>query len=137
MKEYNLYDYDFLVNETDRKPGDYWTLSHAEVEAFGINPDLVEKLEKAKYRYEIMAGIIQASESNRLEATRDRLRYSKFVRKSKGKDGITVADDALCAAFMSLVCELPFDQCFVYMRRWEILLCRTGNQILPERPKWP
>lgn len=85
MKEYNLYDYELLENEIDRQPGDYWSLSHAEVEAFGINPDLLKDLAKAKYRYDVMAGIIKSAKGGELEAARDRLRYGIQILPERPK----------------------------------------------------
>lgn len=36
MKKYNRYDYDFLANEIVRKPEEYLTPSHTEIEALYI-----------------------------------------------------------------------------------------------------
>lgn len=114
-----------LESEDHRSPLDFDSVSKAELEVFGLIPDLCPKLNLAYCRYMRMIGYYSCSDcSEEREKNTDHQNFSPTLKEWSGVDPVHSAN--LCALFMHNHCDIPFDQGYAWHRRVEAQEWRQG-----------
>ncbi len=118
-------DVNILKSEKDRNPLDFDSVSEAELEVFGLIPELCPTLNIAYCRYMRMVGYHSCTDE--FETRQKKKDKEKFWPTLKEQGGPHPAQNAnLCALFMNLYCGIPFDQAYAWHRRVEAQEWRQG-----------
>lgn len=110
-----------LKSESERCSCDFHSLSNAEIEVFGIDPDLRDELAAAYWRYEELIGCITENKARR---DQDRARFPQFVKTTPDGGSIISYDDA--PQFMARAAGLPIEQCCRWVLKVRALEHRRG-----------
>ena len=114
-----------LLNESQRSPLDFESVSKAELEVFGLIPSLVPTLNVAYCRFMRMVG--NQSCTDEFEERQKKMDKQKFWPTLQEQGGPHPANNAnLCALFMNHYCGIPFDQAYLWHRRVEAQEWRQG-----------
>jgi hypothetical protein len=117
-----------LKSESERCDCDFSSLSDPEIEVFGIDPDLRDKLNAAYFRYENLIGCIDDERyGNRAE---DRARFPQYLKSRPGEPFVINHDDA--AQFMARAAGLPMEQCCRWVLKVRALEHRRGLYCYPD-----
>lgn len=118
-------DVNILESEDERSPLDFESISQAEIEVFGLIPELCATLNIGYCRYMRMVGYISCSEE--FEERQKKKDKEKFWPTLKDANCLQPAQSAnLCALFMNQYCGIPFDQAYAWHRRVEAQEWRQG-----------
>ena len=118
-----------LESESERNPLDFDSVSKAELEVFGLIPELCPTLNVAFCRYMRMVGYYSCTDE--FEENRKTADMEKFAPTLKDWRGHDPAHNAnLCALFMHNHCGIPFDQGYAWHRRVEAQEWRQGLKIV-------
>lgn len=110
-----------LKTEAERCACDFHSLSEPEIEVFGIDPALRDRLSDAYWRYEELIGAI-TDDWARCEA--DRARFLQFVTTTPEGGPIINYDNAV--RFMARAAGLPIEQCARWVLKVRALEHRRG-----------
>lgn len=114
-----------LKSEDERSPLDFESISRAEIEVFGLIPELCPTLNMAHCRYMRMVGYIACSDNaEERQKAADKEIFQQTLADWPGVDPAHNAN--LCALFMHNICGLPFDQGYAWHRRVEAQEWRQG-----------
>lgn len=122
-------DVNILESENERSPLDFDSVSKAELEVFGLIPELCPTLNIAFCRYMRMVGYYSCTDE--LEEDRKKADEEQFAPTLKDWPGADPAHNAnLCALFMHNHCGIPFDQAYAWHRRVEAQEWRQGLKLI-------
>lgn len=114
-----------IENESQRSPLDFESVSKAELEVFGLLPDLCPALNDGYCRYMRMVGYIGCSDDDEeRQKEDDKEEFGSTIELANCPS--PALDANLCAVFMNQFCDLPFDQAFAWHRRVEAQEWRQG-----------
>lgn len=114
-----------LDSEAERNPLDFDSVSRAELEVFGLIPELCPTLNIAYCRYMRMVGYHScADEFEQRQKQKDKQKFWPTLKEQGGPHPANNAN--LCALFMNHYCGIPFDQAYLWHRRVEAQEWRQG-----------
>lgn len=114
-----------LDSEDERSPLDFESISKAEIEVFGLIPDLCPALNIAYCRYMRMVGYISCGdEAEERQKAKDKEKFWPTLKKANCEHPSLSAN--MCALFMNHYCDIPFDQAYAWHRRVEAQEWRQG-----------
>lgn len=114
-----------LESEEQRSPLDFESVSKAELEVFGLIPELCPALNMAHCRYMRMVGYYSCTdEAEDRQKKMDKDEFSPTLEEWPRID--PAHNPNLCALFINKYCGLPFDQAHAWHRRVEAQEWRQG-----------
>lgn len=112
-----------IDSESVRGPSEYEQTTPAELEVFDLEPELVEAMRDAYWRYmDYLELVIPPFDG--AQAEKDQIQYPGYLAGQNGER--PVFDNSIAAQFMSDVAGLPYEQAFRFCIKVELAQWRMG-----------